>query len=74
MHRVYLDNAATTQLDPAVLDAMLPYLWEHFGNPSSIHAYGRETRAARESTKKIATILSVSPGEIFFTSGGYRSK
>ena len=71
MHRVYLDNAATTQLDPAVLDAMLPYLREHFGNPSSIHAYGRETRAAIEKArKKIATILSVSPGEIFFTSGG----
>ena len=75
MHRVYLDNAATTQLDPAVLDAMLPYLREHFGNPSSIHAYGRETRAAIEKArKKIATILSVSPGEIFFTSGGTRSK
>ena len=71
MHRVYLDNAATTQMDPAVLDAMLPYMKEHFGNPSSIHAYGRETRAAIEKARKrIASILSVSHGEIFFTSGG----
>lgn len=69
--RVYLDNAATTALDPQVLEAMLPYLQQHHGNPSSIHSYGRETRAAIERARKqIAKILNVSPGEIFFTSGG----
>ena len=69
--KVYLDNAATTALDKEVLDEMLPYMTEHFGNPSSIHTYGRKTRAAIESArKKVAQLLSVSPSEIFFTSGG----
>ncbi|MEZ5013107.1 MAG: cysteine desulfurase family protein [Chitinophagales bacterium] len=69
--RVYLDNAATTSLDQRVLEAMLPYMQQHFGNPSSIHAYGRETRAAIEKARKqIAALFEVSPGEIFFTSGG----
>lgn len=69
--KVYLDNAATTPLDKEVLDAMLPYLQEHFGNPSSIHSYGRKTRAAIEGARKsIAKLLNVSPSEIFFTSGG----
>lgn len=70
MH-IYLDNAATTALDPQVVDAMLPFLHNHYGNPSSIHALGRETRAAIEKARKqIASIFHVSPGEIFFTSGG----
>jgi len=70
MH-IYLDNAATTPMDPQVVDAMLPYMQKHFGNPSSIHTYGRETRAAIEKARKqIAGMLKVSPGEIFFTSGG----
>ena len=69
--RVYLDNAATTPLDPAVWEAMAPYYLEHFGNPSSIHSHGREARAAIEkSRKKIAELLNTSPSEIFFTSGG----
>src|SRR3954471_7132724 len=69
--KVYLDNAATTALDKEVFDAMLPYLTEHFGNPSSIHSFGRKTRAAIESARKIiAKNLNVSPAEIFFTSGG----
>ncbi len=69
--KIYLDNAATTPLDKAVLAEMLPYLEEHFGNPSSIHAYGRKTRSAIEmARKKIATLLNTSPSEIFFTSGG----
>ncbi|MFI5170775.1 MAG: cysteine desulfurase family protein [Chitinophagales bacterium] len=69
--RVYFDNAATTRLDPEVMEAMLPYLENHFGNPSSIHSYGRETRSAIEKARKtIASIFHVSPGEIFFTSGG----
>jgi cysteine desulfurase len=68
---IYLDNAATTRLDDEVIEAMIPYMREHFGNPSSIHAYGRITRAAIEKARKsIATLLNVSPAEIFFTSGG----
>jgi cysteine desulfurase len=73
-HRIYFDNAATTQLDKEVLDAMLPYLANHFGNPSSIYSYGRETRLAIESARKsVARILGVKPGTIFFTSGGTES-
>jgi len=69
--KVYLDNAATTQLDKDVLNEMLPYMTEHFGNPSSIHSYGRKTRAAIEGARKmVAKSLNVSPSEIFFTSGG----
>lgn len=68
---VYLDNAATTPLDPEVFEAMKPYMLEHYGNPSSIHAHGRKVRSAIEySRKQIATLLHASPGEIFFTSGG----
>ena len=69
--KIYFDNAATTPLDKEVLEAMMPYLTEHFGNPSSIHSYGRKTRAAIEGARKIvAKSLNVSPSEIFFTSGG----
>lgn len=69
--RVYLDNAATTPLDPQVLEAMKPYMLHVFGNPSSIHFHGREARAAIErSRKKVAELLNTSPSEIFFTSGG----
>lgn len=72
--RIYLDNAATTPLDATVLEAMLPYLTTHFGNPSSIYSYGRETRMAIESARKsIAKLLGARPGEIFFTSGGTES-
>ncbi|MGB1205273.1 MAG: cysteine desulfurase family protein [Chitinophagales bacterium] len=68
---IYFDNAATTPLDTKVLDAMLPYLQQHFGNPSSIHATGRKARAAIEKARKqIAKQLNASLGEIFFTSGG----
>ena len=69
--KIYFDNAATTALDKEVLDAMIPYMTEHFGNPSSIHSFGRKTRAAIEGARKIiAKSLNVSPSEIFFTSGG----
>jgi cysteine desulfurase len=69
--RVYFDNAATTPLDKDVLEAMLPYMTDHFGNPSSIHSHGRESRTAIErARKKIAALLNTSPSEIFFTSGG----
>ena len=72
--RVYLDNAATTALDKEVLEAMLPYMTDHFGNPSSIYSYGRETRLAIENARKsVAKILGVRPGSIFFTSGGTES-
>jgi cysteine desulfurase len=69
--RVYLDNAATTPLDPEVFEAMKPFLLEDFGNPSSTHAHGRKVRAAIESArKKVAELLNCTPGEIIFTSGG----
>jgi cysteine desulfurase len=69
--RIYLDNAATTPLDPEVFEAMKPFLLEDFGNPSSTHAHGRKVRAAIESArKKIAELLNCTPGEIIFTSGG----
>src|SRR6476661_4200436 len=72
--RVYLDNAATTALDKEVLDAMLPYMTDHFGNPSSIYSYGRETRLAVENARKsVARLLGVRPATIFFTSGGTES-
>src|SRR6478672_1832270 len=74
MNRIYFDNAATTPLDPQVLDAMMPYLTTYFGNPSSIYSYGRETRLAVENARKIvAKILNAHPAEIFFTSGGTES-
>jgi len=74
MNRIYFDNAATTALDPEVLDAMMPYLTEKFGNPSSIYSYGRESRLAIESARKsVARILNAHPAEIFFTSGGTES-
>ena len=72
--RIYLDNAATTALDPQVLDVMMPYLTTHFGNPSSIYSYGRESRMAIENARKsVAKILNAHPAEIFFTSGGTES-
>ena len=66
--RIYFDNAATTALDPRVLEAMMPFLTEKFGNPSSIYSYGRETRMAIENARKsVAKILNAHPSEIFFT-------
>ena len=74
MNRIYLDNAATTPLDPLVLEAMMPFFTTHFGNPSSIYAYGRETRLAVENARKsVAQILGAHPAEVFFTSGGTES-
>jgi cysteine desulfurase len=69
--KVYLDNAATTRLDEKVFDTMVPFMKEEYGNPSSIHAFGRKTRSAIEVARKsVAKLLNVSPAEIFFTSGG----
>ena len=74
MNRIYFDNAATTALDKEVLEAMLPYMTTHFGNPSSIYSYGRESRLAIETARKtVAKLLNAHPGEIFFTSGGTES-
>ncbi len=68
---IYLDNAATTALDPEVFEAMKPYLLNDFGNPSSTHSHGRKVRSAIEmGRKRIAEILNCTPGEIIFTSGG----
>jgi len=69
--KIYLDNAATTPLAPEVLEAMLPFFSEKYGNPSSIHQFGREAKAAIEKARKsIAQMLNAAPAEIFFTSGG----
>lgn len=69
--KVYLDNAATTKLDEEVLKAMMPVMLEDFGNPSSIHAFGRKSRANIENARKtVSKLLNVSPAEVFFTSGG----
>ena len=69
--RVYFDNAATTPLDPEVMKEMYKVMESQFGNPSSIHAHGREVRALIEKARKtVANLLHTSPAEIFFTSGG----
>ncbi|MCB0763482.1 MAG: cysteine desulfurase [Flavobacteriales bacterium] len=71
MKRIYFDNAATTPMAPEVIEAMLPYMQEHFGNPSAIHSFGRTTRAAVEKARRsVAALLNCAPGEIIFTSGG----
>ena len=71
MPRIYLDNNATTPVLPEVLEAMRPYFGEHFGNASSIHHHGQETRAAVERARdSVASLLGCRPSEIVFTSGG----
>ncbi len=68
---IYLDHNATTPLLPEVVDAMLPYLREHFGNPSSAHPYGRRARDAVEGAReRVASLLGCETSEVFFTSGG----
>jgi len=69
--KIYLDNAATTQLDHEVFGAMTPYLLEYYGNPSSHHSHGRETKLAIEQARAtIASLIGASPSEIIFTGGG----
>jgi cysteine desulfurase len=71
MPRIYLDNNATTPVLPEVFDAMRPYFGEHFGNASSIHHHGQETRAAVEQARdSVATLLGCRSSEVVFTSGG----
>ncbi len=74
MTRIYLDNNATTPLLPEVFEAMRPYFGEHFGNASSIHRHGQETRAAVERARdSVATLLGCQSQEVIFTSGGTES-
>lgn len=69
--RIYFDNAATTAIDPEVIQEMVQVMQESYGNPSSIHAHGREVRTLIEKARRtVANFLQVSPAEIFFTSGG----
>jgi cysteine desulfurase len=71
MPPIYLDYNATTPIDPAVLDAMLPFLREHYGNPSSTHAYGKTTHDAVETARaQVAGLIGAHPDEIVFTGGG----
>ena len=68
MERIYLDNAATTPTDPKVTEAMAPYFFEKFGNPSSIHSFGREARKGTEEARsKVAAFLGAKEEEIVFT-------
>ena len=74
MRKIYFDHAATTPLDPEVLEAMKPYFSEEFGNASSLHKFGREAKEALEESREIvARVINASPEEIYFTSGGTES-
>ena len=74
MRRIYLDNNATTRVAPEVLEAMLPYYGEVFGNPSSVHGYGQEAKAALDlAREQVASLLNSEPNEIVFTGGGTES-
>jgi cysteine desulfurase len=70
-HPIYLDYNGTTPVDPRVVDAMLPYLTTHFGNPSSFHFYASAPRTAIETARaQVADLLACKPSEIIFTGGG----
>ena len=72
--RIYMDHAATTYVKPEELDAMTPYFTEHFGNPSSIHSFARETKKAIDHAREqVANAIGATPSEIFFTSGATES-
>src|SRR5262245_30738631 len=74
MYPIYLDYNATTPLRPEVLEAMLPYLQTHFGNPSSVHWAGRRAKQGVEDAREqVATLLHCRPAEVLFTSGGTES-
>jgi cysteine desulfurase len=72
--RIYLDNSATTPVDPRVVEAMMPYLTEQFGNASSIHYYGQQARSAVDKARhQVAHLIGARPNEVIFTSGGTES-
>lgn len=72
--RIYMDHAATTRVDPTVVDAMLPYFTQHFGNASSLHAFGREAYNAMETARsKVAKLIGAEKDEVIFTAGGTES-
>ena len=74
LQRIYLDNSATTPIDPLVVEAMMPFLTEKFGNASSIHFFGQEARAAVDRSRhRVAALINARPNEIVFTSGGTES-
>jgi cysteine desulfurase len=74
MKRIFMDHASTTKVDAEVLDAMLPYFSEYYGNPSSIHAFGREARKAVDTARKhVGDLLGAKDDEIIFTAGGTES-
>jgi cysteine desulfurase len=74
VRRVYLDHNATTPLDPRVLDEMLPFLREQYGNPSSLHWFGQRTRAAVEKARgEVAALVHAEPGDVVFTASGSES-
>ena len=71
---IYMDNAATTAVRKEVLDAMLPWFTEHYGNPSSIHSVGRDAKRAVENARRqVAAAIGAQPQEIYFTAGGSES-
>ena len=71
MKKIYLDNAATTKINDRVLEAMMPYLQDSFGNASSVHSFGRETKVLLEDAREaVADFIGAKPAEIYFTSGG----
>ena len=72
--KIYFDNAATTPLHPKVFEKMKPFLMEEFGNPSSIHSFGRKVRVAIEDAREtVAEFIGANPSEIYFTSGATES-
>ena len=74
MNAIYLDNAATTAVSPEVLETMLPFFTEHYGNPSSVHGTGRDARKAVENARRqVAEAIHANPQEIYFTAGGSES-
>src|SRR5438309_216274 len=71
MNRIYLDHAATTPVDPRVVEAMVPYWTEHWGNPSSIYQEAREARKGLDTARRtVAELLGAKPQEVVFTGGG----